>query len=82
MVKVGLGVSLACTLAIMLGTHPQLLHTFRLYLALAGPLVFAAVYMRNLGLFIADFRRYLKLRFLVRETKKNEKQHAGVPSPV
>ena len=81
MIKIGIAVCVFFWVSLTLATHPLYLQTVIVNLALVVPVIFATIYLRTLGLFLIDLRRYLRIRLFVWQAKKSKGQQQGVPSP-
>ena len=80
MIKIGIVICLFFWASLTLATHPQYMQSFIVGLALVGPVIFATIYLRTLGLFISDIRRHLRIRLFVWQTKKDKNQQARITS--
>lgn len=80
MVRIGIVLGLFFWVSLTLATHPQSLQSFIVDLAIVVPVIFLTIYLRTLGLLVADLLRYLRVRLFVWQSKKNKDHEGGIPS--
>jgi hypothetical protein len=72
MIRVGMVICLFFWASLMLAAHPQYMQSFVVGLAVVGPIIFVTIYLRTLGLFVTELRRFMRIRLFVWHAKKDK----------